>query len=105
MGLLSCLSNRLVSTQPDGQHVFIVPGKDASKDIVVALKYGADGDSIDYYLTDRSGNLRAAALFRPAGIHLIPNEQAVEKFKAELRFMAKVADTFPPTGNLPRTKP
>jgi hypothetical protein len=83
---------------PEGNHVFIVPLKEGSKDIVVLF---ARGEVLDVYLTDRSGILRAAAIFDLAGIRLITNEQAAQKYRAEMERFAKFAEGLPPTGTAP----
>jgi hypothetical protein len=87
---------RIVATQPDGQHHFMVPLKVGSKDIIVAFKL--TDIVVNWYLTDKSGNLRAAAVLDSTGIRLITNEQAAEKFKAAMQLLAKLAEKVPPTG-------
>ena len=77
---------------PEGKHAFIVPIKDGSKDIVIIF---ARGEVLDVYLTDRSGVLRAAAIFDLAGIRLITNEQAALKYQSEMPLFAKGAEELP----------
>lgn len=88
---------QIVATKPDGKHYVELPIQDGSKDIVVSFKHD---DVIELYLTDKSGNLRAAATsgLGGVGLRLITNEQAAEKFKAEMQFLAKLAEKLPPTG-------
>lgn len=84
------------TTQPDGKHSFLIPSKEGSTDIVVALK---QADFTYFYLTDKSGKLRAAVITDLTGAaRVIPNEGAEEKFKAELQLFAKLAEDLPPTG-------
>lgn len=82
---------------PEGKHIFIVPIQEGAKDIVIAFKR-ADNAYGEYYLTDKSGALRAAAIMDLNGIRLITNEQAAEKYKAEMQLFAKLALDLPPTG-------
>src|SRR5688572_15399705 len=56
---------KIGETAPEGKHVFIIPVKEGSKDIVVLFNRG---EVIEAYLTDRSGVLRAAAIFDATGI-------------------------------------
>lgn len=91
-------AKQIIATKPDGKHYVEIPSNEASKDIIITFKH-ADG-SMEFYLTDKSGNLRAAATSGPRGdgLRLITNEQAAEKFKAEMRILAKLAEGLPPTG-------
>lgn len=82
---------------PEGKHMFIVPTQEGSRDIVIAFKR-ADNAYGEYYLTDKTGGLRAAAVIDDAGIRLITNEQAAAKYKAELELFAKLAKDLPPAG-------
>lgn len=88
---------QITATQPDGKHHIEVPLKEGSKDIVVTFN---NGSVLEHYLTDKSGNLRAAATssLDGSGLRLLTNEQAAEKFKAEMRILAKLAEKLPPTG-------
>lgn len=79
---------------PEGKHYFIVV--DGSKDIVIAF-WRADTGRVNFYLTDKTGVLRAAAI-RHNGVWLITNEQATEDYKNELKLFAKLAKDLPPTG-------
>lgn len=82
---------------PEGKHLFIVPTQADSKDVIIVFKR-ADNAYAEYYLTDKSGILRAAAIWDSNGIRLITNEQAAEKYKAELKLFAKLAQELPPAG-------
>jgi len=88
---------QITATKPDGKHHVEVPLKEGFKDIVVTFN---NGSVLEYYLTDKSGNLRAAATsgLDGSGLRLITNEQAAEKFKAEMQLLAKLAEKLPPTG-------
>ncbi len=89
-------AKQVSTTEPDGKHFFSMPIREGSQDIIIALKRT---DVTFVYLTDKSGKLRAAMILDPvAGDRMIPNEQAAEKFKAELRLFAKLAQDLPPTG-------
>lgn len=81
----------------EGKHSFMVPTEAGSKDIVVAFT-SADEAQREYYLTDKTGVLRAAAIADSTGIRLITNESAAAKYKAELQLFAKLAQELPPTG-------
>jgi hypothetical protein len=85
-------------TVPEGKHVFVVPLKEGSKDVVLMF---ARGKVVEVYLTDKTGVLRAAAIFDLAGIRLITNEQAADKYNAELALFAKGAEQLPPTETSP----
>lgn len=80
---------------PEGKHYLIVV--DGSKDIVIAFK-PATGSGVSFYLTDKTGVLRAAALMKDTQSTLVLNEKAAEKFKAEMKLFAKLAKDLPPTG-------
>lgn len=82
---------------PEGKHLFIVPIQAGSKDVVIVFKR-TDIVYYDLYLTDKTGVLRAAAVMDDAGVRLITNEQAAEKYKAELKLFAKLAQELPPAG-------
>jgi hypothetical protein len=88
------LIKQITLTLPDGKHYFIKPLKEGSKDILITLKRET---SVDIYLTDREGTLRAAAISDEMGIRLITNETAAEMFKAELKLFATKAQKLPPT--------
>ena len=83
--------------KPDGRRYIEIPLKEGSKDIVVTF---TTETTMEFYLTDKRGNLRAAAISggQASGIRLITNEQASEKFKAQMQFLAKLAEGLPPTG-------
>ena len=83
----------LETEHPEG-HYFCMPLTPGSKDIVIGHKH--DG-VIEAYLTDKTYKLRAAAISSLEGAHLITNEKALEKFKAELALLAKEAADLPPT--------
>jgi hypothetical protein len=52
-------------------------------------------------MTDKSGVLRAAAIFDKNGSRLITNEQAADKYQSEMQRFAKIAQDLPPTGTSP----
>ncbi|MBI5246959.1 MAG: hypothetical protein HY923_07235 [Elusimicrobia bacterium] len=83
------------STKPEGKHFFVYPLKEGNKDIIITLKRDTGGD---IYLTDKTGTLRAAAVYDGTNTKLITNEAAAEKFKAELKLFAAEAEALPPTG-------
>lgn len=80
----------------DGKHMVIVPEKEGSTDVVLAYRR-SEVTLTEYYLTDKTGVLRAAAVWDKDGIRLITNEQAAEKYQAELSLFAKLAEDLPPT--------
>ena len=80
---------------PDAKHYFAVPQDANSKDILILIQ---SDTIIEAYLTDKTGKLRAAAILKTTGAHLITNEKAAEKFKAEMTQYAKEAADLPPTG-------
>lgn len=82
---------------PEGKHIFIVPTLEDSKDIYIVFR-SLDGMYAEFYLTDKSGVLRAAATTDSNGSRLITNEQAAARYKAELELFAKLAKDLPPTG-------
>lgn len=88
---------QIVTTQPDGRRYIELPLKEGSKDIVITF---TNDTTMEFYLTDKNGNLRAAAISggQGIGLRLIANEQASEKFKAQMQLLAKLAEKLPPTG-------
>ncbi|MBI2385372.1 MAG: hypothetical protein HYV14_05085 [Elusimicrobia bacterium] len=84
-------------THPEGKHYFTVRNQEGTNDIIIAFKL-IDNTYGEYYLTDKTGVLRAAAIFENDDYHLITNEQAAEKYKAELKLFAKLAKDLPPAG-------
>lgn len=87
---------RVSEPVPEGKHMFTVPLKEGTKDVIITFKRAGYSE---IYLTNRAGVLRAAAISETAsGTRLITNEQAAEKFKSELRLFAKLALELPPTG-------
>jgi hypothetical protein len=82
---------------PEGKHYLMLPTQEGSRDIVFAFK-PAGGGEIPVYQTDKFGTLRAAGILSTTGVRLITNEQAAEKFKAEMQLFAKLAKDLPPTG-------
>ncbi|MBI2384554.1 MAG: hypothetical protein HYV14_00935 [Elusimicrobia bacterium] len=82
---------------PEGKHVFVVPTVEGSKDIFIWFR-NTEKTYAEYYLTDKTGVLRAAAIADINGIRLITNEQAAAKYKAELELFAKLAKDLPPAG-------
>ncbi len=85
----------LESEKPEG-HFFLIPLDPASTDIVLVRK-DADG-TLNSFLTDKTLNLRAAAVAKDGIASLLRTEQALASFKAELAQMAKEAADLPPTG-------
>jgi hypothetical protein len=85
------------SDSTDGGHYFGLPAALDSKDILIVVKRDT---SMEAYLTDKTGRLRAAAISEKGIARLITNEKATEKFKAELALFAKEAGTLPPTGTV-----
>jgi len=83
------------TTKPEGKHTFVIPLKEGSKDIVISLKRET---VVEIYLTDREGNLRAAAVNDGTSLRLITNEAAAAKFKEELKVFAAEAAALPPSG-------
>lgn len=84
------------SDSTDGIHYFGIPPEADSKDILIGVKRDT---ILEVYLTDKSGKLRAAAIYENGIARLITNEKAAEKFKAELGLFAKeAAEQLPPTG-------
>lgn len=98
-GAILMPAKQVSTTKPDGKHYFVLPFKEGSKDILIIFK-SPSGEVVNSYLTDKSGALRAVATsgLNSAGLRLIPNEQAAEKFKAELALFAREAADLPPTG-------
>lgn len=86
---------QIETENPEG-HFMMYPWETGSKDIVI-IKQNED-KSLDCYLTDKTYKLRAAAIWNSTGAKLIPNDQATEKFKAELSLFAREAADLPPTG-------
>lgn len=82
---------------PEGKHFFIATTNDGGKDIVLGF-LRADQIYGEYYLTDKTGVLRAAGIMDSTGSRLITNESAAAKYKAELQLFAKLAKDLPPTG-------
>lgn len=79
---------------PEGKHYLLLV--DGSKDVVIAFRR-ADTGRVSFYLTDKTGVLRAAAIMHN-GVWLITNEQAAEDYKNELKLFARLAKDLPPTG-------
>ncbi len=77
-----------------GKHIVAVPTKQGSKDIVVFLK--RSDTLIDVYLTDRTGKLRAAAVNDTAGVRLVTNESVADKYRAQMKYLASLANQLPP---------
>ena len=80
---------------PDKTHLFNIPLKAGFNDIVIMVKRG---DVIEAYLTDKTGVLRAAAIFDAIGDRRLSNEQAAAGYNAELTLWAIEAAALPPTG-------
>jgi len=76
------------SDSTDGLHYFGVPAELDSKDILIVVKRDT---ILEVYLTDKTGKLRAAAISENQIARLITNENAAEKFQAELALFAKEA--------------
>lgn len=84
-----------VSDSTDGKHYFGLRPEAGSKDILIVV---IRETTLEAYLTDKTGKLRAAAVSRDGTVSLITNESAAAKFKAELSLFAGEAGTLPPTG-------
>jgi len=80
---------------PEGKHFLSYSTVPGSRDIFIAFSR-ADKTRADIYLTDKTGVLRAAVIVEPGVTRLITNEQASEKYKAELELFAKLAKDLPP---------
>ena len=79
---------------PEGNHMFMVPLKEGSTDIVIGFRTETTSE---LYLTNKAGTLRAAALGDTNGLKLITNEAATEKFKSEMQLLANLATKLPPS--------
>ena len=79
----------------DGIHYIGIPVNPDSKDVLIMVKHGT---VVEAYLTDKTGKLRAACVQENGTTHLITNEKAADKFKAEMTQFAKEAGSLPPTG-------
>lgn len=88
---------QIETNKPDGRRYIAVPLNEGSKDVLIAF---TTETTMEFYLTDKNGNLRAAAVSgeRAIGLRLITNEQAAEKFRVQMQFLAKLAEKLPPTG-------
>jgi hypothetical protein len=84
-----------VSDATDGKHYFGIRPNTDLKDIFFVVKRGT---TMEVYLTDNTGKLRAAAIQDNGTARLITNESAVDKFKKELSLFAGEASGLPPTG-------
>jgi hypothetical protein len=83
------------SDSTDGRHYFGLPVEANSKDILFVV---ITATTLEAYLTDKTGRLRAAAILENSIARLITNESAAAKFKAELALFAKeAAEQLPPT--------
>lgn len=82
-------------TATDGKHYFGLTADPTSKDVLIIV---IRPESVEVYLTDKTGKLRAAAVSENEPAHLITNEKAAKKFKAELSMFAGEASGLPPTG-------
>jgi hypothetical protein len=78
----------------DAEHYFAVSVDANSKDVLIMVK---SPTTIEAFLTDNTGKLRAAAILKSSGAYLITNEKAADKFAAELKQYAKEAATLPPS--------
>ena len=79
----------------DARHRIALPLDPNSKDVLILVLHKTTNE---LYLTDKTGTLRAAAILDATSDRIIPNEQAAEKFKAEMTQYAKEASVLPPTG-------
>ncbi len=78
-----------------GQHYFATRVDPKSKDVFIFV---IRGENSEFYLTDKTGILRAASVIENGVERLITNEKAAEKYTAELTLWAGEALTLPPTG-------
>lgn len=78
-----------------GGHFFGVPKDENLKDIVIFVRGGPNVAT--FYLTDKTGVLRAAAVSDSTGIRLITNAKAADGFNAEMKQFAIEAAVLPPT--------
>lgn len=85
------------------KHVIAVPLKEGSKDIVTFIKR-SDTD-IDVFLTDKTGKLRAAAYFDGTTVTLRTNESAADKYKAQMKYLASLANQLPPSTTVASNQP
>ena len=77
-----------------GTHYFGLPPALDSTDILIVVKYDT---LLEFYLTDKTGKLRAAGVSEIGGTYLITNEKAAPKFQKELSLFAGEAAQLPPT--------
>lgn len=90
------------SDTTDGEHYFALPVQVDTKDILILVKRDT---ILEAYLTDKTGQLRAAAVSQNKRPRLITNEKAAEKFEAELALFAKeAAEQLPPWESRPPDK-
>jgi len=85
------------STERNAKHFFGFNPATGPRDIVFVV-ITDKAATLEAYLTDKTGRLRAAAISENRVARLITNESAAAKFKAELALFAKeAAEQLPPT--------
>jgi hypothetical protein len=95
-GTIDLPAKRISTRDLNGiKHYFVVSLAKDSSDIIIQF---FNNNILYSYLSDKSGNLRAAAICNENGCRLIMNELATEKFKIEMQFWAKTSAELPPTG-------
>jgi hypothetical protein len=78
------------STERNAKHYFGINPATGPRDIVFVVLTDKAA-TLEAYLTDKTGRLRAAAISENRVARLITNESAAAKFKAELALFAKEA--------------
>lgn len=90
------LKLRMVETENPSGDYMAMPMKDDAKDVVVIRKM-ADG-TIQFYLTDKTRKLRAAAISEKGAGRLVLNETVAKNYESTLSHLAKEAQDLPPLG-------
>ena len=90
-------AKQVSGTRPEGKRIFIMPEKAGNKELIIGFVPSDDAASLEIYLTDNTGKLRAAALKKNDVVRLIRNEQAEEKDKAHMAYFAMQANKLPPS--------
>lgn len=85
------------ATEQNAKHYFGFNPATGPRDIFFVV-ITDEAVTLEAYLTDKTGRLRAAAISEKRIARLITNESAAAKFKAELALFAKeAAEQLPPT--------
>ena len=85
-------ARRVSVTAPGGRHYFTVPRDERSSDVIITFKTGTVSE---VFLTDRTGALRAAAIWNGKSFQLMPDEEAAKRYAIELAFFARQAAGLP----------